>query len=225
MASDISYEAFEQLARQEFSYLESDFGFHAPIRGKPITWTPVILSYRNSTTGVDVAYSEEFVRCDVALVRLVAGAPPPHPVFVSDVPVLDHFNLDQLLLLRAPRELAAITPHEGNEHDGLTPAQMATSLRLRASALRDHGSDILRGDFSSFAEMEREVRARLVDHPEKVIVWTPAGTSTDEIVGELQGAHPNIETEVRTYRLPQGKQTLKGSAAARLRAWLAKLIH
>ena len=60
------------------------------------------MTYQNTTTAVKVAYSNEFEGVETDLVRLVDGARPPYPIFVTGTPKLHQFALGHLLMIRAP---------------------------------------------------------------------------------------------------------------------------
>src|SRR5438094_878159 len=100
---------------------------------------------QNTTTAVKVAYSVEFDRVETDMIRLVDGVRPPYPVFVSATPKLHQFGLGNLLMIRAPDLW-----NEMKEQKGLSNQATATQLASAATALREFGADILRGDFGSF---------------------------------------------------------------------------
>lgn len=153
--------------------------------------------YANATTGLIVHSSIEFNRVEVSLVRLVEGEVPPYPIFVSNTPVLHQFLIDNLLALRAPELI-----HELRKLVGLGGKERDRQLTAYGHWLDQYAGDVLDGDFTAFAEMEREVRRRVALHPERIQVWVPEGTSADKAAEAQAGAGrvaPGIPVTVRRY--------------------------
>jgi hypothetical protein len=195
---EMSAKRWEALVDSHFGFLRTDF--QSVITGTAEeNWWSLRTSYHNPTTAVEVLYSGEFERVEVLLVRLVDGKRPPAPIFTSEAPVLHHFDLANVLKLRAPDELRAIEPHFS-----LNPDEVEVQLSLWASALKKHGADVVRGDFSAFAVLEAERREFVRSHPEQMTVWFPhtAKGPDDREVARIRSFAPTIPLVVRQYTRP-----------------------
>lgn len=193
--ADMRASKWLRLVDQHFAFLRAEFACEVVETSDKDPWATTVI-YQNTTIAVEVDYSVEFDRAEVLLVRLVDGARPTYPVFVSEQPALHHFLLDSLLEVRAP-ELLKTT---GRLH-GLRAAEVDAQLSAWAHALKQHGSDVLSGDFGIFAQLEAVVRERVRRNPEQIIVWSPAG-ETDPDLERVRSAYPTIPIVQREYAVP-----------------------
>lgn len=81
--------------------------------------------------------------------RLVDGKMPRYPVTITDDTELDAVYLSEFIRLRAS---------PGTDS---TSATMRSDLVQLAHETRTYASDVLRGDFSVFPALDRQVKARL----------------------------------------------------------------
>ena len=186
-----------------FGYLRTEFGCEI-VDWSDENWWETSVTYQNSTTAIKIACSEEFDRLETDIIRLVEGARPPTVVFVSETPKLHKFGLGNLLMIRAPELWSEL-----KEQKGQSDTAIATQLQSQAKALREFGSDILRGDFSSFDEMEARVRAIARDM-EGVTLWSPdRGHSSvvADAVAKFRAAYPTVPIATGTYQ-PPARRTL-----------------
>src|SRR5256885_13568635 len=157
---------WERRVDPHFGYLRTEFGCEI-IDWSDKDWWETSVTYQNSTTAIKIACSEEFDGLETDIIRLVDGARPPSVVFISETPKLHKVGLGNLLMIRAPELWSELKAQKGQSDRAI-----ATQLQSQAKALREFGSDILRGDFSSFDEMETRVRAIARDM-EGVTIWSP----------------------------------------------------
>jgi hypothetical protein len=189
---------WERLVEPHFGYLQSEFEYEIVDRSDN-DWWETSVTYQNSTTAIKVACSEEFDRLETDMIRLVDGARPPTVVFVSETPKLHKFGLGNLLMIRAPELWSEL-----KEQKGQSDKAIATQLQSQAKALREFGSDILRGDFSAFDEMEARVRAIARDM-EGVTIWSPDrgdSRALEDLVAKIRSSHPTVPIATGTYQRP-----------------------
>ena len=188
---------WERRVDPHFGYLRTEFGCEI-VDWSDENWWETSVTYQNSTTAIKIARSEEFDRLETDMIRLVDGARPPTVVFVSETPKLHKFGLGNLLMIRAPELWSEL-----KEQKGQSDKAIATQLQSQAKALREFGSDILRGDFSSFDEMEARVRAIARDM-EGVSIWSPDRDSSvvADAVAKIRAAYPTVPIAAGTYQPP-----------------------
>jgi hypothetical protein len=206
---------WERRVDPHFGYLRTEFACEIVERSNE-NWWETSLIYQNATTAVKVACSEEFDRLVTDIIRLVDGARPPTVVFVSEAPKLHKFGLGNLLMIRAPELWGEMKEQKGQSDKAIT-----TQLQSQAKALREFGSDILRGDFSSFDEMEARVRAKARDM-EGVTILSPdrGDRALEDLVAKIRSSHPTVPVATGTYRLPRAR----GTFADRLRSLLRLIV-
>jgi hypothetical protein len=113
--------------------------------------------WRNTTTAVTVSLELTYPGLFVKLSRLVDDRIPETPIHVENESVLHSFYLEDLVTLRGPHEIVRY-----KADDLWNPDKVAELVYLDALLTRKHASDILRGDFAIFQELERIVRDRAV---------------------------------------------------------------
>jgi hypothetical protein len=96
--SAISVEKWEEIASPHFAFLEETFEWTLLATDDSSNWETTI-TYARAPAATIVRYSVEFNRAEVELVRMVAGAIPPVPVFVHPNTPIDGCGVDNLLLL------------------------------------------------------------------------------------------------------------------------------
>ena len=189
---------WERRVEPHFGYLRTEFGCEI-VEWSDENWWETSVTYQNSTTAIKVACSEEFDRLETDLIRLVNGARPATVVFVSETPKLHKFGLGNLLMIRAPELWSEL-----KEQKGQNDKAIAVQLQSQAKALREFGSDILRGDFSSFVEMEARVRAVARDM-EGITIWSPnrgdSGALADTIA-KIRTSYPTVPIATGIYQRP-----------------------
>jgi len=115
------------------------------------------ITYNNDIVAVEVSYEIKDGGLFVMLCRMVDGGLPPQEVFVRSKTVLNRFDLEDIVSLKEPSidlEQDFADPHKP------TTKELETNLRVYAEALKTYAKDILRGDFSTFADLEKIVKRR-----------------------------------------------------------------
>jgi hypothetical protein len=136
---------FIQNCLNRFDYL-SAYGFE--LAGTTRDRYGSEVTYKNQTTGVKVSFEVRENEIFVYLIRLIDGEIPDY----LDAP--SHwFYLDNLVKLRSPR---TNVPRKEAD-DWFTPEDVDHLLSVYAELLKEHGEDVLRGDFLVFSELERQV--------------------------------------------------------------------
>jgi hypothetical protein len=106
------------------------------------------ITYKNQPTGIRISFEIRENDIFVYLIRLINGEIPPY----LDAPSR-WFYLDNLVRLRSPET----TLPRKEAGDWLTSDDIDEILTAYAGALKEYGEDVLRGDFSIFAELARQV--------------------------------------------------------------------
>ena len=198
---------WERRVDPHFGYLRTEFGCEI-IDWSDKDWWETSVTYQNSTTAIKIACSEEFDGLETDIIRLVDGARPPSVVFISETPKLHKFGLGNLLMIRAPELWSEL-----KEQKGQSKKEIETQLQSHSSALRDFGSDILRGDFGSFDEMEARVRAIARDM-EGVTIWSPDRGDSSVVAdagATIRAAYPTVPIATGTYQTPPDARFGNGS--------------
>jgi hypothetical protein len=112
--------------------------------------------YGNKVTAVDLTFEQRDFCLFVRLVKLRNGEFPANPGEIRPDSVLDGFDLDDILGLRSPERL--IPPHSGSSLLNITFFDQLVATQV--NNLREFASDVLRGDFSVFAELDHVVKRR-----------------------------------------------------------------
>ena len=136
---------FTQKCLMRFEYL-STYGFELADITRDSYGSEV--TYKNRTTGVKVSFEVRENEIFVYLIRLIDGETPDY----LDAPSR-WFYLDNLVKLRSPP--TNVPRKEGG--DWFTPDDVDRFLTVYAELLKEYGEDVLRGDFSVFYELERQV--------------------------------------------------------------------
>jgi len=158
----------------------------------------VWVQYRSASSAVRVSRSNEFIRCEVELIRLVDGRVPAYPIWITDDRI-DWTLLDNVVEVRRP-ELAA----EAARHRGLGPAEVEDQLAYWAQVLRDVAGDFLAGDLAAIDETGALVRSRVAEHPQQVQVWLPDDAARRPANGHFQAHRPTCgRNRLRASRTPR----------------------
>lgn len=150
----VSNEQFLKACNTLLSFLSTDYGLdRVPQKNKDREFRMI---YSNQVVAVDLAFERRDFYLFVKLVRPQRGNFPPSPGEIQADSVLDSFDLDDIVSLRSPESL--IPPHSGSA--SLNIAFFDQIISTQAKNLNEFASDVLRGDFSIFAELDRLVKRR-----------------------------------------------------------------
>jgi len=143
---------FFQRGEKEFHFLIDEFGCKK--RAKQTDGGVYRLRYENKTTNVAIRldWREQYIHV------LFARRDHPPPQRPEDEMIA--FDLEDLLKLRTGRHAI----DRGRFGKVLTHSEINEMVDTYARALRDHATDVLQGDFTSFPELEKIVRKRMQDH-------------------------------------------------------------
>ena len=201
-------EAWRAVVDVHFGYLRTGYGFRVTQVDASSFWETRVV-YETATTAVYVDESVEFDRVEVSLIRLVNGAIPTYPIFVTPETAMHEFLLDDLLAVRAPHLLPQLQAMAGLGDD-----QIQACLVTLARALDAYAADILQGDFTIFATLEERVKQYLSEHPQEITVWVSEETPPERVarlVEETRQSAPSQPVVVRTYR--RGRATRRKRTA------------
>lgn len=145
---------FEILCRDSFKYLETDFKCKliSVVHDAHGTY----LVYKNLASAVKISFAPYDGYIYVDVVRLLNGNIPQYPIFIKSDSILYEYSLFDVIMRKDPSFKIKIPSfNEWNKYDIIK-----RDIRLRAEWLKTYASDILRGDFSIFPELEKIVKAR-----------------------------------------------------------------
>ena len=136
----------KRLILREFDFLE-EYEFKIV----DVTEMPYVsITYQNPTTALKIGYEPRDRGVFVLLIRLVDGEIPPYPIHIRPADGLNMFYLDDLVTFRAK---------ESETSDGCERPPKE-SIAHAASALQTCATDVLRGDFDVFMELDKIVKSR-----------------------------------------------------------------
>lgn len=137
----------KKLILREFAFLEKEYDYKiVDIKKRPY----VSITYQNSTTALRIGYEPRDRGTFVLLIRLVDGEIPPYPIHIRPMDRLNMFYLDDLVAFKM----------EDSETSGVCVKMPKESIAQAVSALRMYATDILRGDFGVFMELDKIVKNR-----------------------------------------------------------------
>jgi hypothetical protein len=151
---DLTDEFFEMCA-DEFQFLVDEFGCRK--RAKKTDAGVYRVPYENGTTKVEIGleWREQYIyvllgRRDAKRAEERGRLPQPDDEITA-------FNLEDLLALRAPGE--GVSPDSFGR--ALTREAIERILQTYARALREHGADVLQGDFKILPAVTKIMRQRM----------------------------------------------------------------
>lgn len=136
---------FTQKCLNKFRYLAT-YGFE--LTGIEEDRYGTEITYKSETTGIKVSFDIRENDIFLYLIRLIKGDIPAY----IDAPSR-WFYLDNLVKLRSP----STTLPRKEFGDWLTPDDIDEILTAYASALKEYGEDVLRGNFSVFVELAQQI--------------------------------------------------------------------
>lgn len=178
-AGDLRHHALVK-ARQWRQLVEPHFGFLIDSGFNEIdlddsSWWATSMLFRSGIAAVRVELNSEFGRVEVQLIRLVDGAVPDYPIWITSERV-DWVLLDDVIEARRPELISAVRAQKG-----LKPGAADAQLQFWARALLEIAPEFLTGDLSAIDDGAAIVRQRVADHPQELTVWSPHdATAADE---------------------------------------------
>lgn len=196
-----------RLVEPHFSFLQAH-GFRLS-PADDSSWWETWVQYASDASAVRLARSTEFGRVDVHLIRLVDGAVPPYPVWVTSEP-LNWVLLDTVLQARSAELFQQVAAQRG-----LDDSQVERQLAFWASALVSVAPEFLHGDMAAVDEAETIVRERVHQHPQQATVWVPEDAASDLSARQAQATAatvpPEVSVVVRRYRHPRSGRRPAGA--------------
>lgn len=149
---------FLELCREIFRFLEEDFGCKV-VSVKEDVYGDYI-TYQNLTTAIRIALEPREGGVTARLYRLISGKIPDYPVSIKSETTLHVFYLDDLIALRAPSTKVEQPLYDLFPGGGPNVRLLKQILAQYARVLREYGSEILKGDFRVFVELDKIVKKR-----------------------------------------------------------------
>ena len=146
---------FERTCKKEFGFLNAEYGLKMTNIEKDVYGC--YATYSNDVVAVEISFSMKDGGIFIMLCRMVNGELPAQEIFVRSDTVLNRFDLEDIVDLKNPSiDLKPVFA----DPDNPTAKELAENLKVYAEALKKYAKDILSGDFSSFAELEKIVKRR-----------------------------------------------------------------
>ncbi len=147
-----------------FRYLETEYSFKL-IKSKKESGGVHSTLYMNTVTAVELVFEYRESYLFIMLYQLVNGVFIDNPVIVRQDTISHGHGLGDVILLRNPSALIHPTykyPKESNYSDPLNG--MSYYINDFAINLNKYASDILKGDFTIFPELDKLVKKRLAEN-------------------------------------------------------------
>lgn len=144
---------FEKNCLQRFRFLEEEFGY--VIKKKERESYGIFITYQNPTTAIRISFEPREGGIFVLISRLVEGKIPKYPIFIQPDTVLHSFYLDDVVRTKVPNFQFSFKGEKLSSAD-----QFEKALDEVVDTLKKYASDILKGNFESFKEVERIVKKR-----------------------------------------------------------------
>ena len=144
MSDKLGLDQFRELCRQEFRFLEDEYGFAEPEPPQPPLINQFQVHYANATTLVIVAGINWGEAVDVRIGRV---KPEPWETY-------GNYSLEDLLAIRCP-DLSLIRPDGSVVRNG-----QAFEIEHYARALKQCADDVLRGEFPILPKLHEAIERR-----------------------------------------------------------------
>lgn len=150
---------FDVIVKEQFKFLESDFGFRLS-KGEKEDWGYELI-YLNKTTGVKITYEFREAYIFIMLYKLVDGSLIENPRSIRENTTLYGYGLDDIINLRNPQALIKPAYQYGDESEYYDKMKGLTLyVTAFANNLKEYAVDVLSGDFKIFNEVDRVVKKR-----------------------------------------------------------------
>jgi hypothetical protein len=150
---------FDEIAKEQFNFLESDFDFMLAKCQKE-DWGYELI-YMNKTTGLKITYEFQEAYIFILLYKLVNGSLIENPRNIKADTILYGYGLDDIINYRNP--LALIKPaYQYGEKSEYCDEKRGLMLYVSAFAnnTKKYTGDVLSGDFKIFVEIDKSVKER-----------------------------------------------------------------
>jgi hypothetical protein len=151
--------SFDKIVEEEFRFLISDFQFHLEKCKKIDGGFDIV--YANNVCGVRIYYEFREAYIFITLYKLQNGRLIANPRPLKPESKLTGYSLDYILLQRAPNAIVKPVYSYGAGSEFYDKERgVALYVSKFAKNLREHASDVLRGDFKIFEKLEPIVKKR-----------------------------------------------------------------
>jgi hypothetical protein len=151
---------FDVIAKEQFKFLESDFGFQLSKNDKE-DWGYELI-FLNTTTGVRITYEFREAYIFIMLYKLVDGSLMENPRSIQENTLLHGHGLDDIVSIRNPQALIKPAYQYGKESEYYDKKKGLTLyVTAFANNLKEYALDVLGGDFKIFDEANRVVKERI----------------------------------------------------------------
>jgi hypothetical protein len=171
MVSTMDKARFVQLCLEKFRFLIDEFDFKLRSRQEDAWGYRAV--FRNKTTGVKIDLDWRDGLILVVLYRLVEGKIKENPAVIVPDSELYSFSLGKLLSVRAPQRILPRKPLGQPWTDGL----IQQILARQAQNLRDHGADVLSGNFRIFTKLEKLAKKEAAEYAAAAMLRRPSGST------------------------------------------------
>lgn len=148
------FDEFKKHYLTAFEFLENDFGFDKP--KIETTKYGCFIWQKNATTGIRCGYEARDGLITLLLYRLINDEFPPHEKETDDETTINSFYFEDIIVHKLGK-----VPDEFWEQFDIFKNPVKNILERLAVVTRKYAADILKGDFSSFPELERIVKERV----------------------------------------------------------------
>jgi len=148
-------DTFERTCKKEFRFLSAEYGLKTTSIKKDVYGC--YATYRNDVVAVEISFEIKDGGIFIMLCRMVNGELPEDEIFVRSETVLNRFDLEDVVNLNDPS--VDLEPDFADPYNP-TAKELVENLKVYAEALKKYAKDILSGDFSIFAELEKIVKGR-----------------------------------------------------------------
>lgn len=127
-----------------FRFLETEYGFQTPSIER--SECAVCVTYIKQDVALKVYFEPFDYGLALFMAKVIEGRVPRYPMAMGEDRVIEQFDFNNVLRLRAPDSKALAIDHR--RWRSIEPVYEALSLYARE--LQSHGRDILQGDLSVF---------------------------------------------------------------------------
>ena len=146
---------FFSLCLQKLQFLFDEYGFKK--KRKETAGGDYTILFQNKTTAIIVGFEWRDQYIYVRLCRLSDGEFRKNPIFITEDSEISCFDIEDLITIRAPE--MGIDPAVFGK--ALSDDEVESVLAIYADAVHTQASDILKGDFSVWPELDAIVKSRI----------------------------------------------------------------
>lgn len=152
-------EDFDVIAKEEFKFLELNFECKLQ-KCKKEDWGYELV-YLNKTTAVKVTYEFQEAYIFIMLYRLVDGTLIENPGNIKENTTLNGYGLDDVINYYDPSSLIKPIYQYGEDSDYYDQKKgLMLYVNAFANNLKKFGTEVLKGDFRIFKELDKVVKDR-----------------------------------------------------------------